>query len=204
MPREFARELAATMPHVVIVDGMSPKPHLDMMLLSRATKIYAHWFIAFNDVRAQGDLSRYLDDCLLPSDHIAELAHWYEYVALRKQLAEWIDPGSTYRLTLWTPRPTAQARLGEVTIPCRQPDLEGDRPQVVLANPIIYGTEGGLPEDLHGTRPYYFDGPEKYVSEKVVMGFGPYGYGPRFEGPTTAEFVAAIQRLMKEEIARWV
>ena len=43
---------------------------------------------------------------------------------------------------------------------------------------------------------------EKYVSEKVVPGFGPYGYSPRIEGPTTAEFVTAIQGLMKEEIAQ--
>ena len=204
MPREFARQLAATMPHVVIEDGMSPKPHLDMMLLSRATKIYAHWFVAFNDVRARGETPSYLDDCMLPPDHIAELMHWYEYIALRKQLTEWIDKGSTYRLSLWTPEPTEYARLGELTIRCRQPDLVGDRPQVILANPIIYGREGELPEYLYRTSPYYFDGPERFVSERVVMGFGPYGYSPRFEGPTTAEFVAAIQNLMKEEIGRWV
>ena len=48
----------------------------------------------------------------------------------------------------------------------------------------------------------YFDGPEKYVSEKVVPGFGPYGYSPGIQGPTTAEFVTAVQSIMKEEIAR--
>ena len=46
--------------------------------------------------------------------------------------------------------------------------------------------------------------PEQYIGEKLVAGFGPYGYSPRFEGPTTAEFVAAIQSLMKEEIARLI
>ena len=201
MPREFARELAATMPHVVIVDGMSPKPQIDVMLLSRATKIYAHWFMAFNDVRAQGELSSYLDDGVLPADHVTELMHWYEYVALRKQLSGWIEPGATYRMSLWTPEPTDQARLGELTVPCRLPDFDDDRPQVVLANPIVYRNDT-LPEDLQATLPYYFDGPEKYVSEKVVPGFGPYGYSPRIEGPTTAEFVTAIQGLMKEEIAQ--
>ncbi len=201
LPREFARELAATMPHVVIVDGMSPKPHLDKMLLSRATKIYAHWFVAFNDVRAQGELSRHLDDGVLPADHLTELMHWYEYVALRQQLSNWIEPGPTYRMSLWTPAPTDNARLGELTVPCRLPDLDDDRPQVILANPIMYRNEA-LPQYLQATTPYYFDGPEKYVSEEVVPGFGPYGYSPIIEGPTTAEFVTAIQRLMKEEIAQ--
>jgi len=57
-------------------------------------------------------------------------------------------------------------------VPCRLPDFDDDRPQVVLANPIVYRNDT-LPEDLHATLPYYFDGPEKYVSEKVVPGFGP-------------------------------
>ena len=140
------------MPHVVIVDGMSPKPHLDKMLLSRATKIYAHWFVAFNDVRAQGELSRHLDDGVLPADHLTELMHWYEYVALRQQLSNWIEPGPTYRMSLWTPAPTDNARLGELTVPCRLPDLDDDRPQVILANPIMYRNEA-LPQYLQATTP---------------------------------------------------
>ena len=202
LPREFARELAATMPHVVVVDGMSPKPHIPMMLLSRATKNYAHWLVAFNDVRSQGNLSNCIGDCLLPADHIEELKHWYEYAALRRQLIQWIEPGETYRLCLWTPEPTENAKLGELTIRCREPELDGDRPLAVLANPIIYRTT--LSTDLSDTSPYFFDGPERYASENIVMGFGPYGYSPRYEGPSTAEFVTAIQTLMKEEIARLV
>ena len=203
MPREFARELAKTMPHVVIVDGMSPKPDSRMMLLSRATKIYANWFVAFNDVRAEGDRSKYEPESLLPADHVTELIQWYEFIAARKQLAEWIDPGPTYKLSLWTSEPTEYAKLGEVTVPCKHPDLDSDQPQVILANPIIYRTEGDdLPEILRCTRPYYFDGPERYVSEKMVMGFGPYGFSPRFVGPTTSSFVIAIQKLIKEEVGR--
>jgi len=84
-------------------------------------------------------------------------------------------------------------------VPCRLPDFDDDRPQVVLANPIVYRNDR-LPEDLHATLPYYFDGPEKYVSEKVVPGFGPFGYSPRIEGPTTAEFVTGSGS-HEEEIA---
>ena len=203
MPREFSRELAKTMPHVVIVDGMSPKPDSRMMLLSRATKIYANWFVAFNDVRAEGDRSKFEHESPLPADHITELMQWYEFIAARKQLVEWVGPGPTYKLSLWTPEPTEYAKLGEVTVPCKHPDLDSDQPQVILANPIIYRTEGDdLPEILRCTRPYYFDGPERYVSEKMVMGFGPYGFSPRFVGPTTSSFVIAIQKLIKEEVGR--
>ena len=76
------------------------------------------------------------------------------------------------------------AELGTITVPHVAPDLKSDRPQVVMANPIVYQTEGeDLPEQLHGTRPYYFDGPEKYVTEEIVFGFGPYGFQPRVRVP---------------------
>ena len=202
-PREFVRELSEHMPHVVIVDGKSPGQKHSFMRLTRAQRSYANWFVAFNDVRAQGDVSRYQHESSLPLDHIHELTRWLQFVALRRQLREWITPGPTYTVALWTPEPTEFAKLGEITVPNRPPDLDSDEPQVVLANPIVYRNEGDdLPEALRGTRPYYFDGPEKYVKEEIVVGFGPYGFEPRIEGHMTATFVGAVQRRITEEVKK--
>ena len=82
------------------------------------------------------------------------------------------------------------------------PDLDTGQPQVVFANPVIYRNGGdGLPEDLHSTRPYYFDGPERLVKEKIIFGFGSHGFETRVVGPTTAMFVAAVQRAITAEVA---
>ena len=199
-PREFVRELSERMPHVVVVDGKSPRfPH-GFMSLSRAHTGYANWFVAFNDARAQGDLSRYRNESCLPPDHIDDLMRWHQFVALRRQLREWVIAGPTYKVALWTPEPTEFAKLGEVTVPNRPPDLDSDEPQVVLANPIVYRTEGdNLPEALRGTTPYYFDGPEHHVKEEMVLGFGRYGFEPRIEGHMTATFVTGVQRRINEE-----
>ena len=57
-------------------------------------------------------------------------------------------------------------------------------------------------------QPYYFNDPEKHVSEKIVLGFGPHGLGSRVEGTTTDEFVAVVQRHIRTEVgallARWL
>ena len=199
-PREFVRELSEQMPHVVIVDGRSPRLPHGFMSLSRSQTSYANWFVAFNDVRAQGDLSRYRHESCLPPDHIDDLMRWHQFVALRRQLREWVNPGPTYRVALWTPEPTEFAKLGEITVPSRPPDLDSDEPQVVLANSIVYRTEGDdLPEVLRGTTPYYFDGPEHHVKEGMVLRFGRYGFEPRIEGHMTATFVTAVQLRITEE-----
>lgn len=200
-PMEFVRQMDLDMPHIVVADGKSPQGYDGSVMLSRAAKIYANWVVAFNDVRAAGRRSVYEDESSLPGDHLCELAHWFEFVRLRRQLAEWVRPGSTYNVGLWSPRPTEMAELGEIHVPYKPPQLDTDRPQFVLANPIVYDA-GALPDGLRDTSPYYFDGPEKHVQEEIVFGFGSYGFQPAVRGTMTATFVAAVQRAMKEEVAR--
>jgi hypothetical protein len=173
------------------------------MLFSRANQGYANWFVAFNDVRAEGDGTRYQDDTFLPPHHFPPLVKWHEFVKLRRQLREWVAPGPTYSMALWSPRPASFARLGEITVANVAPDMDSDRPQAVFANPVIYSNSWeGLSKDLHGTRPYYFDGPERYVKEEIIFGFGSHGFETRVVGPTTAMFVAAVQRAITAEVAR--
>ena len=199
-PREFVEEIGETMPHIVIADGMSPGER-DGMRVSRGQKNYANWVVAFNHVRAEGDGSKYQHECCFPPDHYPELLRWYEFVLLRRQLVQWTTPGQTYKIAMWAPQTTDMVHLGEVPVPYVAPDLESDRPQVILANPIIYATEGDrLPPDLQGTRPYYFDGPERHVKEEIVFGFGPYGFQPRVVGTMTATFVMAVQEHVRDRV----
>ncbi len=200
-PMEFVRELDRDMPHIVVADGTGGRGYDGNMMLSRAVKNYAHWIAAFNDVRAEGRRSEYWHESCLPAEHLLELVHWYEFVRLRRQLNEWVTPGPTYNVGLWAPEPTDTAQLGELRLPYRPPELDTDRPQFVLANSIIYDTDS-LPEELHDTRPYYFDGPERHVQEEIVFGFGPYGFQPAVKGTMTATFVAAVQRAITTEVAR--
>jgi len=200
-PMEFVREIDRDMPHIVVVDGKSPGSYSGNMMLTRAVKSYAHWTAAFNDVRAGGRRSEYWEKSCLPTEHLMELVHWYEFVRLRRQLSEWVTPGPTYNVGLWAPHPTETAQLGELRVRYRPPEIDTDQPQVVLANSIIYDTDS-LPEDLQDTKPYYFDGPEKHVQEEIVFGFGRYGFQPAIKGTMTATFVAAVQRAMKAEVAR--
>ena len=200
-PMEFVREIDRDMPHIVVVDGKSVHAYDGNMMLTRAAKNYAHWTAAFNDVRAEGRRSEYWEKSCLPAEHLTELVHWYEFVRLRRQLSEWVTPGPTYNVGLWAPQPTDTAQLGELRVPYRPPEMDTDKPQLVLANSIIYDTDS-LPEELQDTKPYYFDGPEKHVQEEIVFGFGPYGFQPAVKGTMTATFVAAVQRAMKAEVAR--
>ncbi len=193
-PMEFARQVAVDMPHMVVVDAMSPR-YGGVAMFSRATKTYAHWFMAFNDVRNGGPANDFL-----PQAHLEELRHWYEYVRLGRQLQEWVGPGPGYRLGLWAPRLTDTVQLGELNIAGRPALLDSDEPQAVLTNPMIYDDDS-LPERLRGTRPYYFDGPEKLAQEEIVFGFGPYGFQPEVRGTMTASFVAKVQRQITAEVA---
>lgn len=202
-PMEFVRRMAREMPHIVIADAMSPGRYRGLAMFSRATKTYANWFAAFNDVRASGDRSVYEHGGCLPPDEMEELRHWYEFVRLRRQLSEWVTPGPTYRLGLWAPELTELVQFGDVRVAGRPAVLGTDEPQVVLANPMIYRTEGDdLPEALRGTSPYYFDGPEKHVQEEILFGFGPYGFQPAVRGTMTATFVAAVQRRITAEVEK--
>ena len=111
-PMEFVREMDRDMPHIVVADGKSVHGYAGDMMLSRASKIYANWVAAFNDVRAEGCRTAYESESCLPADHLRVLVHWFEFVRLRRQLAEWVSPGPTYRVGLWAPQPTETVQMG--------------------------------------------------------------------------------------------
>ena len=94
-------------------------------------------------------------------------------VVAREQMEGWVTPGATYKVTLWGPEPTAFALVGEVKVVWSPPEIKGDRPQVVLANPIIYRTNvdtlgrkvrragGALPSFIANSTPYRLDSSDK-------------------------------------------
>ena len=200
-PQDFVRELSEKMPHVVIVDARNPVRGPGMMKMSRGARDYVNWFMVFNDIRAEGDISRYEHDGGIP--HLAELRKWYEFDVVRRLIKPWVKPGPTYRVTHWAPELKAYVMLGDFAMRAAHPDPESDKPQVVISNADIYRTEGDdIYEPLRGTQPYYFDGPEKYVKETVEFGFGEYGLETRVKGPTTDEFVARVQQEITAEVGR--
>jgi hypothetical protein len=206
-PREFVKEISEQMPHIVIVDASHAPPGNDVMQLSRGLRGYAHWFAVFNDLRAEGNLTRYQDESSLPAEHFPELMKWYDYVTRREQLQEWVSPGQTYRVTTWAPELKDVVILGDMQVkryPAIPPDeMEDDFPMVILANPIVYRTEGDdLPDALRGTTPRHFDDPEAHAMDSIVFGFGSHGLETRLKGMSTEQFVQTAQRHIKEEIDR--
>ena len=206
-PREFVKEISEQMPHIVIVDASHAPPSNDVMQLSRGLRGYAHWFAVFNDLRAEGNLARYQDESSLPAEHFPELMKWYDYVTRREQLQEWVSPGQTYRVTTWAPELKDVVILGDMQVkryPAISPEeMEGDFPMVILANPIVYRTEGDdLPSALRGTTPRHFDDPEAHATDSIVFGFGSHGLETRLKGMSTEQFVQTAQRHIKEEIDR--
>ena len=212
-PSSFVHEISEQMPNIVVVDGSSPNKSRDLPMFSRAIRGYANWFVAFNDLRSEGDGSRYERESCLPSYHFPDLRKWHEFVTVRKQIEQWVKPGPTYKVTLWAPEQNERAQFGEFVVPFERPDTGEERPLVVLANSIIYRSESdALPDALRGTTPYYFDGPEKYLTrphlhdaighpqENILRGFGPYGLETRVEQPSHATVVATIQRHVKAEV----
>ena len=206
-PREFVREIGEGMPHIVIVDASHAPPNNDVMQLSRGLRGYAHWFAVFNDLRAEGNVARYQDESSLPAEHFPELMKWHEYVARRQELQEWVAPGQTYRVTTWAPELKDVVILGDMQVK-RYPavsheEMGVDWPLVILANPIIYRTEGDdLPSALRGTTPRHFDDPEAHATDSIVFGFGSHGLETRLEGMSTEQFVQTAQGRIKEEIDR--
>ena len=215
-PREFVKEINERMPHIVIVDASHAPPDNDVMQLSRGLRGYAHWFAVFNDLRAEGDVTSYRDESSLPAEHFPELMKWHDYVARKEQLREWVSPGQTYRVTTWAPELRDTVILGDMrvkrcpAVPHEEmggdPDkigIQSNLPMVVLANPIIYRTEGDdLPDALRGTTPRHFDDPEAHAVDSVVFGFGSHGLETRLEGMSTEQFVQAAQGHIKKEIDR--
>ena len=206
-PRDFVKEINAQMPHIVIVDASHAPPNNDVMQLSRGLRGYAHWFAVFNDLRTEGNLALYQDESSLPAEHLPELMKWHDYVARRQQLQDWVSPGRTYRVTTWAPELKDTVILGDMQVK-RYPavsheEIGGDLPMAILANPIVYRTEGDdLPDALRGTTPRYFDDPEAHAADSIVFGFGSHGLETRLEGMSTEQFVQTAQGHIKEEIDR--
>ena len=200
-PQDFIRELSEEMPHVVIVDARNPVRGPGMMKMSRGARDYVNWFMVFNDIRAEGDISMYAHDGAVP--HLSELRKWYEFDVVRRLIKPWVKSGSTYRITHWAPELKEYVMLGDFAMRAEYPNPTDDKPQVVISNADIYKTEGDdIYETLRGTHPYYFDGPEKYVKETVEFGFGEYGLETRVKGHTTDEFVARVQQEITAEVGR--
>ena len=206
-PREFVKEISEQMPHIVIVDASHAPPGNDVMQLSRGLRGYAHWFAVFNDLRAEGNLTRYQDESSLPAEHFPELMKWHDYVTRREQLQEWVSPGQTYQVTTWAPELKDVVILGDMRVK-RHPavpheEIGGNLPLVILANPIVYRTEGDdLTDALRGTTPRHFDDPEAHAMDSIVFGFGSHGLETRLEGMSTEQFVQTAQGHIKEEIDR--
>ena len=200
-PQDFIRKLSEEMPHVVIVDARNPVRGPGMMKMSRGARDYVNWFMVFNDIRAEGDISMYAHDGAVP--HLPELRKWYEFDIVRRLIKPWVKPGPTYKITYWAPELKEYVMLGDFAMRAAYPDPESDKPQVVISNADIYRTEGDdIYETLRGTEPYYFDGPERHVKETVEFGFGEYGLETRVQGPTTDEFVARVQQEITAEVGR--
>ena len=200
-PQDFIRELGEKMPHVVIVDARNPVRGPGMMKMSRGARDYVNWFMVFNDIRAEGDISKYEHDGAVP--HLSELRKWYEFDIVRRLIKPWVKPGSTYKITHWSPELKEYVMLGDFPMRAEYPDPMDDKPQVIISNADIYRIEGDdIYETLRGTDPYYFDGPEKYVKEEVEFGFGEYGLETRVKGPTTDEFIARVQQEITAEVGR--
>ena len=177
------------------------------MQLSRGLRGYAHWFAVFNDLRSEGNVAIYQDESSLPAEHFPELMKWHDYVARKEQLQAWVAPGKTYRVRTWAPELKDTVILGDMQVK-RYPavsheEIGGDLPLVILANPIIYRTEGDdLPSVLRGTTPRHFDDPEAHAADSIVFGFGTHGLETRLEGMSTEQFVQTAQGHIKEEIDR--
>lgn len=197
--QDFVRDLSDQMPHVVIVDARNPIRGPGMMKMSRGVRDYLNWFMVFNDLRAEGDFSRYEHESSSPS--LGELRKWYEFDVAKRKIGEWVEPGPTYKVAHWAPELKEQVLLGDFAVPATYPDPTEGKPLVVAANADIFRNSGdGIHQWLQGTLPYYFDGPEKFVKEQVEFGFGEYGFETRVNGPTTDQFVAAVQRQITEGV----
>jgi len=198
---EFALQLSREMPHVVIVDECSPRQTERYSKFARGVRDLVNWFMVFNDLRAEGDGSKYEAESSLPAHHFPELRKWYEYVQVRRKMAPWIEPGDIYAIAHWAPELLDEVIMGGMVIPSKRPDLDRAGAQMVVANPAIYRTQGeDLAQILRETEPYYFNDPEKRVREELVPGFGAHGFEVRVEGATTEEYVAAAQCQIRLEI----
>jgi hypothetical protein len=207
LDRGSIRYLSTEMPHVIVVDArnVGHGKHRLMMRMSRGARDHANWFIAFNDLRAEGDGSKYEHKMPYAPNHYPELKKWFGFVEVQRKIRPWVEPGETYSMTMWAPEITDETVLGDFRVRTRQVEYDSDEPQVVLANPLFYRTDEDDPdihENLRGNRPYYYDGPERHVRHEVQFGFGDHGIESRVIGNTSDELVEAVQEYMRQEVAR--
>ena len=205
--RGTIRFLSTDMPHVIVVDARNVGHGKDrlMMRMSRGARDYANWFIAFNDLRAEGDVSKYKHKMPHAPNHFSEVKRWFGFTEMQRKVRPWVEPGETYSMTMWAPEMTAETVLGDFKVRTREVEFGSEEPQVVLANPLIYRLDKDDPdihENLRGNRPYYFDGPERHVNHEVIFGFGDHGIESRVVGNTSDELVEAVQEFMRQEVAR--
>ena len=198
------QHLSAQMPHVVAVDVCSPRATEHYTKMPRGLRDLVNWFMVFNYIRSRGDRSRYERGSGLPASNLAELEKWWQFEVVRRRIKQWVAPGRTYSISHWAPELMEQVNMGDLIVPAK-PVVLGDQPQLVVANPGLYRTEGDdLSEVLRTTHPYHFNDPEKRISETIAPGFGDHGFETRVDGFTTDEYVLAIQEQMGTELRRLV
>jgi hypothetical protein len=200
--REFVQRLSAQAPHVVLVDVCSPRGTESYTKIPRGVRDLVNWFMVFNHIRAAGDRSRYSTGSGLPEDLLDELQKWHEFEIVRRQIEPWVGgEGETYSISHWAPELKDEVLMGDLVVPAR-PAAPTETPQVIVANPALYRTEGDdLPDFLRHTHPYHFNDPEKRVAAQIVGGFGDHGFETRVEGTTTDEYVEAVQQQIAAELA---
>ena len=150
--RGTIRYLSSAMPHVIVVDARNVGQGKDrlVMRMSRGARDYANWFIAFNDLRAGGDVSKYEDKMPHASNHFPELKRWY---GLRGGAEEDTPMGRTggdvFDDDVGAGRlPTRRCLETDFRVKTRPVEYGSDAPQVVMANPIIYRTDGDDPTSM--------------------------------------------------------
>ena len=204
-PKSTVARLSREMPHVVIVDGCHAPARNDVMPLSRGLRAFGHWFVVFNDLRCEGEAGKYRGETGFPENYLMALTKWHEFAVAREFIEEWVAPGLHYRIASWGPELKDTVQMGDEPMPRYETALSGDRPLAILANPIVYRTEGDdLPAALRGTTPRYFDDPEQHAADEVLFGFGPFGLETRRQGISTEKFVRTVQRHIKAELKRIV
>ena len=106
-----------------------------MMRMSRGARDYANWFIAFNDLRAEGEVSKYEHKMPHASHHFSEVKRWFGFVEMQRKVRPWVEPGETYSMTMWAPEITEETVLGDFKVRTREVEFGSDEPQVVAGEP---------------------------------------------------------------------
>ena len=198
---EFMRHLSTHMPHVVLVDVCSPRGTERYTKVPRGIRDLVNWFMVFTTSAPRRPQP--VPGSERPTSSLARRVGKVVRVC-RRAAAHWpVDrTRSDLRHQSLGPDLKEEVLMGDLAVP-RRPAVPGDQPQVILANPALYRTEGAdLPEFMRRTQPYYFNDPEKRIREEIVPGFGTHGFETRVRGCTTDQYVAAVQRAMGQALQR--